>query len=91
MTLCLILYFFPASFAAHAQGAIYPQIMDVQPHYSTTVTLSGSGNTSRTGKSLMTSMWQIVFLGHKPAERVMKLTESSLYQLLSEGTPIYCK
>ena len=82
---------FSASFAAHSQGAIYTQIMDVQPFYSTTVTLSGSGNTGRTGKSLMTSMWQIVFIGHKPVERIMKVTESTLYNLLSEGTTIYCK
>ena len=77
--------------AAHAQGAIYTQIMDVKPHFSTTITLSGRGNTGLTGKSLMTSIWQIVFLGYKPVERIMKLTESTLYNLLSDGTNIYRK
>ena len=67
------------------------QIMDEQVSFSTIVTLSGSGNTARTGKSLMTSMWQLVFLGHKPVQRILKLTESNVFELLDEGTPIYRK
>ena len=74
----------------HLQGAIYPQVMDVQPNFSITITLSGSGNTARTGKSLMTTMWQRAMLGYKP-ERILKLTEAALYDLLSEGTTIYRK
>ena len=76
---------------AHLAGAIYMQIMDVQVSFSTIVTLSGTGNTSRTGKSLMTSMWQLAFLGHKPMQRILKLTEANVFDLLDEGTPIYRK
>ena len=83
-------YFVSGKLVVHLQGAIYPQVMDVQPNFSITVTLSGSGNTARTGKSLMTTMWQYAMLGCKP-ERILKLTEAALYELLSEGTTIFRK
>jgi hypothetical protein len=66
-------------------------IIDNRDFFSMIVTLSGSGNTSRTGKSLMTNMWQLTFLGEKPLERLLKVTEANVFDLLDQGIPIYRK
>ena len=72
-------------------GYMYPQIMDVQKGYITCIVASGSGNTSRTGKSLVTSMMQILFDGDKTKERPITITEAALFEKLEKGTPIYSK
>ena len=85
-------YSFPlASFLDHLMGYMYTQIMDVQNGYITCITISGSGNTSRTGKSLLTSMWQLVFDGFKTTERPITITETAAFQRLSDGLPLYSK
>jgi hypothetical protein len=72
-------------------GYMYPQIMDVQKGYITCIVASGRGNTSRTGKSLVTSMMQILFDGDKTKERPITITEAALFEKLEKGTPIYSK
>ena len=57
----------------------------------TCVVASGSGDTSRTGKSLMTNMWQIVFDGKKTSEGTMSITEAAIYKQLDKGLPVYSK
>ena len=66
-------------------------IMDNLDFYVSIVTPSGSGSTARTGKSLMTSMGQLMFLGKKPVERILTLTQANLFDLLNQGTAIYRK
>ena len=57
----------------------------------TSVVLSGDGNTCRTGKSLMTSTMQKIFLGEYQREQHIKLSESTLFNELDIGNPVYCK
>ena len=80
-----------ATFLAHLMGFLYTQIMDELDNYYTCIVVSGSGNTSRTGKSLMTSMWQIVFDGFKTKERVLSISEAAIYEKLDKGISVYSK
>ena len=58
---------FSAYLSSHLSAAIYEEILKVQKSFSTTIVLSGSGDTSRTGKSLMSTCWGISFFGtYKP-------------------------
>ena len=87
-------YSFPlASFLAHLMGNLYTQIMDKyeKEAFITCIVASGSGNTSRTGKSLMTSMMQLVFDGCKSKEKPIAITESAVFEKLGKGTALYSK
>ena len=87
-----VFHSFPlATFLAHLMGFLYTQIMDELDNYYTCIVVSGSGNTARTGKSLMTSMWQIVFDGFKTKERVLTITEAAIYDKLDKGIAVYSK
>lgn len=72
-------------------GFLYPHIMDEQNNYMTFVVASGSGNTNRTGKSLMTNMWQLVFDGLKTKEGTLSITEAAIFAKLDKGIPVYSK
>ena len=84
-----------ASFIAHLTGYLYNEIMDFGYGYDfgfvTSIVLSGAGNTFGTGKSLMTSMWQITFDGHKSNEQGISITNSALFSKLDRGIPYYSK
>ena len=80
-----------ASFVTHPTGHLYNLVMDVQNGYVTCITVSGSGNTCRTGKSLMTAMWQIIFDGSKSQEQGISITQSALFSKLDRGIPYYSK
>ena len=80
-----------ASFCAHLAGMLYKIIVTAHRSFSTSVVLSGSGNTSRTGKSLMTSCWQLVFLGGYPKHQQIKITEASMFEELDQGCPVYLR
>ena len=70
-------------------GFLYTHIMDVQKNFMMFVVASGAGNTNRTGKSLMTSMWQLLFNGKKTTEGTMSISEAEIFRKLDKGTPIY--
>lgn len=57
----------------------------------TIVVTSGDGNTSSTGKSLMTNMWQLAFDGEKTREGMMSISESAIFKQLDQGIPVYSK
>ena len=80
-----------ASFVSHLSGKLYNQIMEVQNGFVTSIVLSGSGNTGKTGKSLMTSIWQIVFDGYKSQEQGISITLPALFAKLDRGSPYYSK
>ena len=85
-------YSYPlASFMRNLAGELYMSIVDVRDFFPTIVAFSGNGNTARVGKSLMTNMWQWALLGHKPVERLLKVTEAGIFDLLDQGIPIYRK
>ena len=85
------LYSFPlATFLSHVSGNLYTHIMDKQNGYNTFMVVSGTGNTSRTGKSLMNSMWQLTFDGHKSSDRMMTITEAAVFEKL-DRTPVYIR
>ena len=76
------LYSFPlATFLSHVSGNLYTHIMNKQNDYNTFMVVSGTGNTSRTGKSLMNSMWQMTFDGHKSSNRMMTWGDVGIPQL----------
>ena len=80
-----------ASFCAHLAGMLYKIIVTAHRSFTTSVVLSGSGNTYRTGKSLMTSCWQLVLLGDYPKHQQIKITDASVFEELDKGNPVYCK
>ena len=80
-----------ASFVWHLSGYLYPQIMDVQFGWVTCIVVSGAGNTCRTGKSLLTSMWQLLFDGFKSQEQGISITTAALFTKLDKGIPYYGK
>ena len=80
-----------ASFLIHLSGHLYNEIQEVQNGYVTTIVVSGSGNTCRTGKSLMTNMWQLVFNGFKAEDQGISITPSALFSKLDKGIPYYSK
>ena len=80
----------PASFCANLAAFLYRILVEKYRYFSTSLTLSGSGSTPRTGKSLMTSCWQLAFLGHWPKQSV-RITEASLFEHLNSGKTFYCK
>lgn len=84
-------YSFPlASFCAHLSASLYKVLVEAHRSFSTTVVLSGTGNTPRTGKSLMTSMWQLALQGCWP-KQLIKLTEATIFEELDKGRTVYCK
>ena len=80
-----------ASLLYFLMGFLYLEIMEEQNHFMTVVVASGAGDTSRTGKSLMTHMWQWVFDGKKTDEGTMSISEAAVYKQLDSGTPVYSK
>ena len=58
----LITFFIVAYLSAHLGAEVYEQILQVQKSFSTTIVLSGSRNTGRTGKSLLTTCWSSALL-----------------------------
>ena len=80
-----------ASFVSHLHGKLYNEVMERQNGFVTSIVLSGAGNTGSTGKSLMTSMWQILFNGCKSQEQGISITKSALFSKLAKGTPYYGK
>ena len=80
-----------ASFVSHLQGKLYNEVMNRQKGFVTSIVLSGSGNTGSTGKSLMSSMWQILFNGFKSQDQGISITQSALFSKLDKGIPYYGK
>ena len=80
-----------ASFVWHLSGYLYPQVMETQFGWVTCIVLSGAGNTCRTGKSLLTSMWQLVFDGFKSQEQGISISTAALFTKLDKGIPYYSK
>ena len=72
-------------------GYLYCHVMKAQHNFMTMVVASGAGNTSKTGKSLMTNMWQLVFDGAKLNEGTMTITEAAIFKQLDKGRPVYSK
>ena len=87
---CHVFVYFSASFCLNLSSNLYRVLVEKYRYFPTTLVLSGSGCTPRTGKSLMTSCWQLAFLGHWP-EQAVKITEASLFDLLETGVPVWCK
>ena len=85
-------YSFPlASFIIHLSGYMYNEIQEVQNGFMTSIVVSGAGNTCRTGKSLMTNIWQLVFQGHKAQDQGISITMSALFSKLDKGIPYFSK
>ena len=84
------MYNISASLCANLSAFLYNILVEKYRYFSTPIVLSGSGSTPRTGKSLMTSCWQLAFYGKWPKQSV-KITEASLYDVLDKGETFYCK
>ena len=80
-----------ATLLYYMMGFVYTHIMDTQNNFMTMVIASGSGNTGKTGKSLMSHMWQILFDGSKAKDGTMSITETAIFQQLDKGMPVYSK
>ena len=87
----MINLYLAASFCAHLACHLYIILVEAHRCFSTTIVLSGDGGTCRTGKSLMTSCWQLAFLGEYPTEQQIKVTEATLFKELNSGRPVYRK
>ena len=81
---------FTASFCANLSAFLYTILVKQYKYFSTSIVLSGSGSTPRTGKSLMTSCWQLALYGKRPKQSC-KISEASLFDLLDKGETQYCK
>ena len=80
-----------ATFLEHLMGYLYSQIIEEQNNFMSFIVVSGAGNTSRTGKSLMSNMWQLVFYGTKSQEGKMSISEAAIFRKLDKGVPVFSK
>ena len=80
-----------ATFLVHLSGHLYNEIQECQNGFMTSIVVSGAGNTCRTGKSLMSNMWQLVFNGCKAEDLGISITDSALFAKLDKGIPYYSK
>ena len=80
-----------ASLLYFMMGYLYCHVINSQHNFMTMVVASGAGNTSKTGKSLMTNMWHLAFEGNKLNEGTMTITEAAIFKQLDKGRPVYSK
>ena len=80
--------FVSASFAAHLAGELYQLIIKTQSHYC--MQMSVSGDATGTGKSLLQSVWMVVFTG-EPQTTLTSVSEAQAYKMLNRGENIYGK
>ena len=79
-----------ASFCANMAAFLYTILVVRYRYFPTALTLSGSGSTPLTGKSLMTSCWQLAFFGYWPKQAI-KISEASLFEHVNKGETFYCE